>query len=80
MYLFIHLYVWCVCAHRFVAGTVIRDKLAAFERLLWRTTRGNLFIKTLEIPGTVRDPQTVRKKMLFCFFHCLGRGVFFKKK
>jgi V-type H+-transporting ATPase subunit a len=44
----------------FVAGTIVRDKLPAFERLLWRTTRGNLFIKNVPIAGLVRDPLSVR--------------------
>ena len=29
----------------FVAGTIPVDKLAAFERLLFRATRGNMFLK-----------------------------------
>jgi V-type H+-transporting ATPase subunit a len=29
----------------FVAGTIPVEKLAAFERLLFRATRGNMFLK-----------------------------------
>ncbi|RMZ53545.1 hypothetical protein APUTEX25_003367 [Auxenochlorella protothecoides] len=39
----------------FLAGTIQLEKLAAFERLLFRATRGNMYLKHGEV-GTVADP------------------------
>lgn len=41
----------------FVAGTIQVDKLAAFERLLFRATRGNMFLRSVPV-GAVDDPTT----------------------
>jgi len=45
----------------FVAGIVEQAKLHSFERLLFRVTRGNMFLRTVEV-GTVTDPQSGEKK------------------
>jgi V-type H+-transporting ATPase subunit a len=42
----------------FVAGVILREKMQAFERLLWRATRGNLFVRHVELAAPVADPQT----------------------
>jgi V-type H+-transporting ATPase subunit a len=34
--------------------------MAAFERMLWRVCRGNVFLKQAEIPELIEDPVTVR--------------------
>ena len=39
----------------FVAGTIPVDKLAPFERLLFRATRGNMYLKSVAV-GPVDDP------------------------
>lgn len=44
----------------FVTGVILRDKFASFERVLWRATRGNLFMKHAEIDDLLKDPHTVR--------------------
>jgi len=73
----------------FVAGVINRDKLSSFERVLWRATRGNLFMKNVELPGFVIDPQTTleeEKNVVVIFFQgaqseqkirkiCDSRGV-----
>ena len=53
----------------FVAGTIGEDKLHAFERLLFRATRGNMFLKFASV-GTVVDPTTTEKveKAVFVVF------------
>ncbi|PNW76575.1 hypothetical protein CHLRE_11g467705v5 [Chlamydomonas reinhardtii] len=54
----------------FVAGTLASDKVPAFERLLFRATRGNVFLRQGSV-GTVRDPvsnETVAKHVFVVFF------------
>ena len=52
-----------------MAGTIAEDKLHAFERLLFRATRGNMFLKHSSV-GTVVDPTTTEKveKAVFVVF------------
>jgi V-type H+-transporting ATPase subunit a len=33
--------------------------MIAFERMLWRVCRGNVFLKQAEIPEMIEDPLTV---------------------
>lgn len=40
-----------------IAGLIPKEKLENFERLLFRATRGNMFLKHAEV-GAVRDPST----------------------
>lgn len=53
----------------FVAGTIPVEKLAAFERLLFRATRGNMFLKFTTV-GSVADPATGERqeKAVFVVF------------
>lgn len=54
----------------FVAGLIETAKMQNFERLLFRATRGNMFLKQSEV-GTVRDPGTgenVEKSVFVVFF------------
>ena len=44
---------------RFVAGVIHRERIPAFERMLWRACRGNVFLKQAEIDTPLEDPVTV---------------------
>lgn len=56
----------------FVAGVIVRDRVAAFERILWRTLRGNLYMNQAEIPEPLIDPsnnEPVQKNVFVIFAH-----------
>jgi V-type H+-transporting ATPase subunit a len=59
----------------FVAGLIQQEKLVAFERLLFRATRGNVFLRTAPV-GSVSDPATGDKqeKHVFVVFHAGERA------
>jgi hypothetical protein len=44
---------------RFVAGVILREKIPAFEKMLWRVCRGNVFLRQTEIVNPLEDPVTV---------------------
>lgn len=44
----------------FVAGVVNRERVPAFERMLWRISRGNVFLRRAELDKPLEDPATVR--------------------
>lgn len=44
----------------FVAGVILRERIPAFERMLWRACRGNVFLRQAEIETPLEDPSTVR--------------------
>jgi len=55
----------------FVAGVILRERLPAFERMLWRACRGNVFLRTAEIDTPLEDPVTgdsVHKSVFIIFF------------
>ncbi|GFR51127.1 hypothetical protein Agub_g13480 [Astrephomene gubernaculifera] len=54
----------------FVAGTIPADKVNGFERLLFRATRGNMYLRQGSV-GRVKDPitnETVNKHVFVIFF------------
>lgn len=56
----------------FVAGVIPRERIAAFERILWRTLRGNLYMNQSEISEAIIDPETnegVSKNVFIIFAH-----------
>lgn len=56
----------------FVAGVINRDRVAAFERILWRTLRGNLYMNQSEIPEPLIDPtnnEPINKNVFVIFAH-----------
>ncbi|KAK3707552.1 H(+)-transporting V0 sector ATPase subunit a [Vermiconidia calcicola] len=56
----------------FVAGVIPRDRMGAFERILWRTLRGNLYMNQSEIPDPIVDPEkneSVNKNVFVIFAH-----------
>merc|ERR1719370_2303690 len=56
----------------FVAGVILRERLPAFERMLWRACRGNVFLRQAEIEDPLEDPQLggdeVYKSVFVIFF------------
>jgi V-type H+-transporting ATPase subunit a len=55
----------------FVAGVIHRERIPAFERMLWRACRGNVFLKQAEIDTPLEDPVTgdqVHKSVFIIFF------------
>ncbi|KAI5305254.1 hypothetical protein KEM56_004892 [Ascosphaera pollenicola] len=63
----------------FVAGVISRDRMGAFERILWRTLRGNLYMNQSEIPEPIIDPTTNEehhKNVFLIFAH--GREIIAK--
>lgn len=56
----------------FVSGVIPRDRIGAFERILWRTLRGNLYMNQSEIPDPIIDPtnnEEVHKNVFVIFAH-----------
>ncbi|XP_063723239.1 V-type proton ATPase 116 kDa subunit a 4-like isoform X2 [Symsagittifera roscoffensis] len=54
-----------------VAGVIKRELLGAFERVLWRVCRGNVFLKHADIEEPLIDPSTgdsLRKTVFLVFF------------
>ncbi|KAL0129406.1 hypothetical protein PUN28_004238 [Cardiocondyla obscurior] len=55
----------------FVAGVILRERIPAFERMLWRACRGNVFLRQAEIETPLEDPSTgdqVYKSVFIIFF------------
>ncbi|CAK9804075.1 V-type proton ATPase 116 kDa subunit a 1 [Anthophora plagiata] len=42
----------------FVAGVINRERVPAFERMLWRISRGNVFLRQAELEKPLEDPST----------------------
>lgn len=56
----------------FVSGVIPRDRIAAFERILWRTLRGNLYMNQSEIPEPIINPENnegINKNVFVIFAH-----------
>lgn len=56
----------------FVAGVIPRSRIAAFERILWRTLRGNLYMNQSEIPKPIINPtnnEEMHKNVFVIFAH-----------
>ncbi|KAJ8918152.1 hypothetical protein NQ315_011609 [Exocentrus adspersus] len=55
----------------FVAGVINRERVPAFERMLWRISRGNVFLRQSEIERPLEDPATgneIHKTVFVAFF------------
>ncbi|XP_057330426.1 V-type proton ATPase 116 kDa subunit a1 isoform X1 [Microplitis mediator] len=55
----------------FVAGVVNRERVPAFERMLWRISRGNVFLRQSELEKPLEDPNTgneIYKTVFVAFF------------
>lgn len=57
----------------YVSGLVPRDKSMAFERILFRATRGNVFLKQAVISDPVTDPVSGEKVCVAC---CRSLDIF----
>jgi V-type H+-transporting ATPase subunit a len=63
----------------FVAGVIPRERIAAFERILWRTLRGNLYMNQSEIPEPIVNPENneeINKNVFIIFAH--GKDIIAK--
>ena len=60
----------------FVTGVVPTEKTGNFERVLFRATRGNMFLKQSPIEGKVEDPASGEKvlKTVFVVFYAGERA------
>uniref|UniRef100_A0A8C4Q5H3 V-type proton ATPase subunit a n=1 Tax=Eptatretus burgeri TaxID=7764 RepID=A0A8C4Q5H3_EPTBU len=55
----------------FVAGVITRERVATFERMLWRVCRGNVFLRHTNIAQPLEDPVSgdyVLKSVFIIFF------------
>ena len=43
----------------FVSGVIKRERVHAFELMLWRACRGNVFLRQAEIEEPLEDPVSV---------------------
>uniref|UniRef100_A0A6B2KXL5 V-type proton ATPase subunit a n=1 Tax=Arcella intermedia TaxID=1963864 RepID=A0A6B2KXL5_9EUKA len=57
----------------FISGVIARDKFSLFERVLFRASRGNIFMKFAEIFEDIEDPvdpgKPVKKNVFIVFYH-----------
>lgn len=62
----------CLLQQRsFVTGVIDREKFGAFERVLWRACRGNVFLRRADIDEELKDPKTnlpIFKVVFIAFF------------
>ncbi|XP_014220358.1 V-type proton ATPase 116 kDa subunit a-like isoform X1 [Trichogramma pretiosum] len=55
----------------FVAGMINRERMPAFERMLWRISRGNVFLRQTSLEKPLEDPSTgneIYKTAFVAFF------------
>ncbi|OXU18676.1 hypothetical protein TSAR_010511 [Trichomalopsis sarcophagae] len=55
----------------FVAGVISRERMPAFERMLWRISRGNVFLRQANLDEQLEDPTTgaaIYKTVFVAFF------------
>ncbi|KAE8738938.1 V-ATPase V0 Subunit A, partial [Frankliniella occidentalis] len=55
----------------FVAGVIPRDRVPGFERMLWRVSRGNVFLRQAPLEEPLEDPATgqpINKTVFVAFY------------
>jgi len=55
----------------YLTGVIPQEEFHSFERVLWRSTRGNLYMRHAVIEEKIKDPRTgemVRKNVFIIFF------------
>lgn len=60
----------------YVTGVISRQRMQTFERVLWRSLRGNLYMNSAEIDEPIVDPdsdEVVEKNVFAIFAH--GREI-----
>lgn len=57
---------------QFVAGVMQRERVPGFERMLWRVSRGNVFLRRVELDKPLEDPATVSSTFRFSFASVLN--------
>lgn len=59
-----------ICSHRFITGSIPCHKFAVFERIVWRTLHGNVFITHTDLMQPLFDPKSLEmvKKCAFVVF------------
>lgn len=60
----------------YVTGVISRSRMQTFERVLWRSLRGNLYMNSAEIDEPIVDPdsdEVVDKNVFAIFAH--GREI-----
>ncbi|KAI9032739.1 V-type ATPase, V0 complex, 116kDa subunit family [Phycomyces nitens] len=65
----------------YVTGVISRQRMLTFERVLWRSLRGNLLVKSVEIDEMIVDPdsdETLEKNVFAVFTH--GKEMISKAK
>jgi V-type H+-transporting ATPase subunit a len=73
----------------FVAGVIQRERVPGFERMLWRISRGNVFLRQAEMEQPLEDPSTVSAQdkirqdvclsINFCFLFPVCRATSFTR-
>ena len=59
----------------FVTGTMLRERVSGFMRLLWCACRGNAFFKFADMPEEVEDINTVSKSIVnYVIKHFFGNS------
>ncbi|KAJ6246432.1 v-type proton atpase subunit a [Anaeramoeba flamelloides] len=55
----------------FLSGSIVRERIVILERILWRSTRGNMYLKWNEIKKPIKDLKTRKfvHKVAFVVFY-----------
>lgn len=53
----------------FVAGVISRERVIGFERMLWRISRGNVFLRQQPLEDPFIDPKSVSLLLSVVFFN-----------
>ena len=53
------------------AGVIDRIRVVAFEKMLWRVSKGNVYVKFADIEEEIKDPQSgdILYKSVFIIFY-----------
>lgn len=74
---FCHVLIFTLPDISFVAGVILRERLPAFERMLWRACRGNVFLRQAMIEAPLEDPSSVSDSLFKHLSLCLMTSYFF---